>query len=84
MPFCTPKASDLVLVSHSDTQVHSSTELKRATVSVFLTGGLCFGDELEYMRLNPRVPHTSPFMFAPRNACNISVTAPYSWPVVVS
>jgi hypothetical protein len=54
MPFCTPKASDLVLVTHPDTQVHSSTELKRAAVSVFLTGGFCLDDELEYLHLNPR------------------------------
>src|SRR5208337_5409853 len=44
---------DLVLVTHSDTQVHSSAELKRATVSVFLTVGFCFDDELEYKHLNP-------------------------------
>ena len=54
MPFCTPKASDLVLVTHPDTQVHSSTELRRATVSVFPTGGFCLDDELEYVHLNPR------------------------------
>ena len=54
MPFCTPKASDLGLVTHSDTQVHSSTELKRATVSVFLAVGFCFDDEIECMHLNAR------------------------------
>jgi hypothetical protein len=53
MPFCTPKASDLVLVTHSDTQVHSSTELKRASISVFLTVGFPFDDELEYLHVNP-------------------------------
>jgi hypothetical protein len=54
MPFRTPKASDVVLVTHPDTQNHSSAELNRATVSVVLTGRFCFDDELEYMHLNPR------------------------------
>jgi hypothetical protein len=54
MPFRTPKASDLVLVTHSDAQVHSFTEFKQAAVSVFLTVRFCFDDELEYMGLNPR------------------------------